>query len=256
MLEAAPPDREGIDVLCLIPVRNGSRDLRLCLDSLQPLGALVIALDDGSTDVTRAILDGHKLVMRVLENPRRETYEGWDDGANRARLLEAAAELSPKWIFWLDADEVLPRSDALCLKAFLRDEAIRGVAYGVYVHRMIDGMTHSDKRMQVFRIFAFNPEDRLPTSRLHFRPVPTSIDPTRWIRTRFRLKHRANLTEVDRERRFQKYREADPGCEFQASYENLRSAPGKLKKMKVFDGSRDVILDRERFDQLRAGDRE
>jgi exoribonuclease-2 len=43
----------------------------------------------------------------VLTNPRRDTYEGWDDAANRSRLLAAAMELNPSWVMSLDADELI-----------------------------------------------------------------------------------------------------------------------------------------------------
>ena len=64
---------------------------------------LVVALDDGSTDDTRAVLEAHPLVHTVLTNPRRDGYAGWDDAANRNRLLGAGAR--PSWIMSLDADE-------------------------------------------------------------------------------------------------------------------------------------------------------
>lgn len=241
------------EIACLIPVRNGARDLRLCLESVRPLDPVVLALDDGSTDDTREILASHDLVRRVLENPRRETYEGWDDARNRARLLEAAADFAPRWIFWIDADEVLPASDAIALSAFLGAEAIEGVAYGVRVHRMIDDMNHFDmSRMWVYRIFAFDPSHRLPSERLHFTPAPVAIDASHRVRTRFRLMHRASLTAADRERRYAKYRVVDPDREFQASYENLLTPPKKIKRIKPFDDTRDVVIDRELFDALKA----
>ena len=58
------------------------------------------------------------LVQRVLHNPIRDTYAGWDDAANRQRLLDAAADAHPDWILFLDADERLDPTDATALRTF------------------------------------------------------------------------------------------------------------------------------------------
>src|SRR5215207_4109597 len=101
-----------IKLVCLLPVRNGEADLPGYLEAVEGLADAVVALDDGSTDGTRQILERHPLVKRVLVNPPRADYVGWDDAANRNRLLEAAADLAPDWILSLDADERIPPDDA------------------------------------------------------------------------------------------------------------------------------------------------
>jgi hypothetical protein len=75
----------------LLPVRNGAEHLDGWLESVGRFADVVIALDDGSTDDTRARLDASPLVEMVLENSVRPSYAGWDDAGNRARLLAAAA---------------------------------------------------------------------------------------------------------------------------------------------------------------------
>ena len=81
----------GPKLVCLLPVRNGEKDLPGYFESVARFADAVIALDDGSTDGTRALLDRHPLVATVLETPPRDSYAGWDDAMNRNRLLEAAA---------------------------------------------------------------------------------------------------------------------------------------------------------------------
>src|SRR5207245_11275435 len=92
-------------VACLLPVRDGAAHLDGWFATVQRFADVVVALDDGSTDDTAARLQANALVTRVLSNPTRPTYEGWDDAANRARLLAAAAELDPRWIMFLRSEE-------------------------------------------------------------------------------------------------------------------------------------------------------
>src|SRR5690349_2284539 len=106
-------------IVCLLPVRNGEADLPGYFASVARFADAVVALDDGSTDGTRHVLDANPLVNIILENPVRTTYAGWDDAANRNRLLEAAAQLEPAWIMSLDADERIPADDAAVLRTFV-----------------------------------------------------------------------------------------------------------------------------------------
>ena len=99
-------------VVCLLPARNAAADLPGFFESAARFCDAVVALDDGSTDRTRELLEASPLVKVVLTNPRREDYRGWDDAANRNRLLAAAGGLNPRWIFSMDADERLDAADA------------------------------------------------------------------------------------------------------------------------------------------------
>src|SRR5262249_12216814 len=78
-------------LVALVPARNAAADLPGWLASAAAVADVAIALDDGSTDDTAAVLEASPFVHRVLRNPRRPGYEGWDDRANRAALLAAAA---------------------------------------------------------------------------------------------------------------------------------------------------------------------
>src|SRR3954452_21693195 len=163
-------------LVCLLPVRNGEADLPGYFASVACFADAVVALDDGSTDGTFQLLRAHPLVKVVLENPVRPTYAGWDDAANRNRLLEAAAQLEPAWIMSLDADERIAPDDAAVLRAFVETEAIPGLAYGFKVYRMWRDEARFDRSgLWVYRLFAFRPGQRFPDQRLHFTPIPTII---------------------------------------------------------------------------------
>ena len=209
-------------LVCLLPVRNAAADLPGYFASVADFADAVVALDDGSTDDTRRLLRANPLVKVVLENPVRPTYAGWDDAANRNRLLEAAARLEPTWLMSLDADERIPPDDAAVLRAFVATEAIPGLAYGFRVHRMWRDEMHFDRAgLWVYRLFAYQPGQRFPDQRLHFTPIPAGTPRERRVRTTIRIQHLAGATEERRQARFQKYRQADPNNEFQHSYREL-----------------------------------
>ncbi len=189
---------------------------------------LVVALDDGSTDGTREVLEAHPLVHTVLTNPRRDGYVGWDDAANRSRLLEVAMGLSASWAMSLDADELIPPDDAVALRSFLSKEADPEEAYLFRVFRMIGDLDHHDgSDLWVGRLFAPKPSHRFPSDRLHFVPLPTAIPSDRWRKTTVRIQHRGSLTADDRRARFAKYREVDPDRRWQSSYDHLLAAPSR-----------------------------
>lgn len=214
-------------VVCLLPVRNGAHDLPGWFASARRVADAVVALDDGSTDATRALLDAEPLVARVLTNPARPSYAGWNDAENRQRLLDAAGDLRPDWILQLDADERIDANDAAALRRFLRDGAEPGTAYGMRVFRMLDGLDHYDAAgLWAYRVFAYRPGQALPTDRLHLVPVPTSIPQDRRRKTSIRIQHVGSSTDQRRRDRAAKYREADPDHAFQSGYDHLLAAPG------------------------------
>ncbi len=187
----------------------------------------MVALDDGSTDDTRSMLEAEPLVRLVLTNPVRPSYEGWDDLGNRQRLVDAACAIGTDWCFFLDADERLTPDDAAALRRLIDTEAQPGFAYGFEIFRMAGDERHVDPRgMWVYRLFAAaDADERLRPGRLHFVPVPSSIRRARWIPTSVRLQHLGSVDEAHRQARFAKYREADPDNEFQEVYDHLLDEP-------------------------------
>ena len=157
----------------------------------------------------------------MLENPRREGYEGWDDAANRQRLLDAAIADGADWVMFLDADERVDADDARALRALVDGVADPGCAYGFRVFRMIGDESHYDRAgLWVYRLFAPEAGQRLPDERLHLVPIPTSIPRERWVNTTVRIQHLASLTPADRRARREKYAQADPELEWQADYDS------------------------------------
>jgi glycosyltransferase involved in cell wall biosynthesis len=213
-------------IACLLPARDAGPDIPGYLESVAGLGARVVALDDGSADDTAALLDASPAVDVLLRNPPREGYAGWDDGENRRRLLDAAVQVDPDWILFLDADERIDPDDALALRAFLASDALAGVAYGLELYREWQGRVVPEPTY-VFRLFAHDPDHELRPGRLHFNPVPIQIPTGAWIRTTIRARH---LDSPDRlERRRRKYAQAHPGSRGPgATPDLLEPPPGPL----------------------------
>jgi len=95
------PAAPEVDVL--IPVRNGARFLRTCLDSVfaQTFAAhAVIVADDGSTDETAAILAEY-----VARRPNLQVIRSGPRGVSHARNLALRASRAP-FVAFLDSDDV------------------------------------------------------------------------------------------------------------------------------------------------------
>jgi glycosyltransferase involved in cell wall biosynthesis len=220
-------------IICLLPVRNAEHDLPGYFESVERFADAGVALDDGSADGTRERLAGHPLVEVLLSNPPRRDYRNWDDGENRNRLLSAAAELSPQWIFSLDSDERLAADDASALRELVEVEASPGYAYLFRRYRLVGDENHyefSDSWRG--RLFFYEPGQEFPSERLHFVPIPTSIPRKNWIRSTVRFQHLGGATETRRIERFKKYLEADPDRRFQSGYTNIMLPPKNVRKWK------------------------
>ena len=233
----------------LVPARNAVDYLPGFFRSVGGFADVVVALDDGSTDSTRRFLDEEPLVELVLTNPRRPSYEGWDDAANRRRLVAAAAQLDVEWLMFLDADERIDEIDGRALREFLKSETISGFAYGFQVFRMAGDESHFDPaaNLWVYRLFA-NEKGQdltLPSKRLHFVPVPVAIDRQRWLRTTVRIQHLGSLTPAHRRDRFEKYRAADPEAVYQYDYGHLLDDPAEMRAWQTRPEDLPILIDEE-----------
>jgi glycosyltransferase involved in cell wall biosynthesis len=230
---------------CLLPVRDGRRDLPGWFESVRRFADAVVALDDGSADGTAQLLEQELLVKVLLRQPTREGHAGWDDGANRRLLLEAAGRLRPRWVMFLDADERIDPGDAAALREFLESgTAADDRAYGFLVHRVTEDLASWDRAgLWGYRLFAWRPGLALPEGRLHAVPVPASIPHERYTRTTVRIQHLGGATEERRRDRYRKYREADPGGDWQSDYAALLEPPRALRPWEPRPPGLPVVVD-------------
>jgi hypothetical protein len=96
-----------VRLLAVTMVRNEARFLPGMLRNVGPQVDGIIALDDGSTDGSRRLLEKCPLVVELLRNPPGR--RGWDLPGNNRRLIAAALRHNAQWIIALDADERLER---------------------------------------------------------------------------------------------------------------------------------------------------
>ncbi len=225
-------------LVALLPVRNGGRFLDGWLAGVAGFADAVVALDDGSTDDTRRRLEAHPLVTTLLTNPARAGYDGWDDHANRTRLLAEVEEGT--WVLFLDADERIAPPDLPAMRQLI-EEARPGCAYGFEIFRATDDLErHDPSGRWVYRMFCVEEGARFPDKRLHFVPIPTTIPRRRWLRTSIRLLHVATTTPQHGADRVAKYRAADPEHKWQDSYAHLADDPAEL--VPVPERRRPVVL--------------
>ena len=218
-------------IVALLPVRNGAADLPGWFASVEGVVDAVIALDDGSTDTTATLLASEPIVHEVLTNPSRPDETGWDDRANRQRLLDAAIEADADWVLWLDADERLASGDGQVLRRFVEHEADPDEAYGFALFDRVGPDGFAPEPKWVYRLHACRPGDRFPDRRLHFPPVPTRVDRGRWLRTSLRLEHLGMATTDRRRARHEKYRKVDPDHRWQRTYDHLLEVPDDVIAM-------------------------
>ena len=220
-------------LVCLLPARDAEEDLPRCLASLSTFCDAVVALDDGSVDGTRRLLDGHPLVAEVLSRPPRVGFREWHDGELRNTLLRAAADLRPTWIVSVDSDECLAADDAAALRRFVETDAVPGCAFGLTRLRMWGADRYEAESIWhyrcVFRLFAYSPGDRFPDRRLHFNPVPTSIPDRKYVMTTIRLQDFGACDEARTAARSAKYLEADHEDDYREYHDAVCEIPRDLR---------------------------
>ena len=94
-------------VVGLARIKNESRWITRCLESLKPLCDAIVVLDDHSTDGTQDLC--RAAGAEVTINPATVL----DEAASKDYLLTLAAPHHPDWCVMLDGDEVLVGAEAL-----------------------------------------------------------------------------------------------------------------------------------------------
>jgi glycosyltransferase involved in cell wall biosynthesis len=104
-------------------VRDAARSLRQALASAQPFMDEMVVVDTGSTDGTRQI--AQEMGARVVDF-------AWCDDFSAARNY-SLAQATGDWIFWMDADDILPTASGQELRRCMEAAPNCDVAYWVTV---------------------------------------------------------------------------------------------------------------------------
>jgi glycosyltransferase involved in cell wall biosynthesis len=89
-------------IVCAVETWNEAGFLPRWLGHVETFAAAVVAIDDGSSDDSAAVLRAHPKVNQVLAKPRGKRHEVKD----RRILTRMALDEKADWICFLDADEV------------------------------------------------------------------------------------------------------------------------------------------------------
>ena len=103
----SPRPRRRLRLIATLMVRDEARYLPGLLANLAPQVDGIVALDDGSTDATAALLAASPLVVALLRDPPER--ERWDEPGGHRRLVAAAVAQGADWILSIDADERVER---------------------------------------------------------------------------------------------------------------------------------------------------
>ena len=203
-------------LVALLQARDEEPNLSGWLTNITPCVDTIVALDDGSTDATAAILEAHPKVARLLRNPPGKP---WDERANQVALVKAAREFG-EWALAIDADERLETRFADAAPSLLRQAQADGIdclcfslreLWGDRNHYRIDGKWSRRTR---YRLFRNDPAHRRFDPRpLHrfWMPLDIAINiETCGRHTGFNIYHLSMIERAKREARVQRYESLDP----------------------------------------------
>ncbi len=159
---------------CLVVTRDDADRLPAWLAAVRPLADAILALDEGSSDGSIALLAREPLVRTLLH---AEPSGAGTHAPAVNRLLDAAARPEPEWLLWLDVAERVAPSDVEALRDFLARDALPGLAYGL----------QRDGGGVAFRLFAYADGHRLSADASDDAMVPAAIPRARWMATTLTL---------------------------------------------------------------------
>ena len=171
-------------------VKNGSRGLARCLQSVQPIVDRITIGDTGSTDDTREIARSHGAT--VLSLPWNDDFAA----ARNAVLAHAACD----WILVLDADEMLDQPGTKAVLELISNQPANGSGSSGVIHGF-DMVRHNYVHETTFRC-AGKSAIRNPRTLAASAAYPALFESThtRLFRRdpRIRFEHRVHETVADR----------------------------------------------------------
>ncbi len=227
-----PPGYPGVGGA--MRIRNEAPHISEVLRRALALCEQVFVLDDHSDDGTRQICEAFGSRVVVVPSP----FEGLDESRDKNYLLERLVVAPPRWVLWIDGDELLERTGperlaaaAASAPSHVASYALR-IAY-VWDHQdrvRVDGTFGTFARPSFFRLEG-QPLQRLrfPETRqganFHCGNVPGGLEgTTEWLEVR--LKHLGYVTPEQRLAKYRWYTSIDPDNPMEDNYRHLIDVPG------------------------------
>jgi hypothetical protein len=208
-------------LLALVSFRDEMRFLPGLFENLAGQVDGVVALDDGSTDDSRAFVESQPLLVELVTVPVG-AQEEMEDGRNHLTLVEAARRHDPDWLLGIDADERVEREFRRRAEAEMeRAEAADELALWLPFRELwdshdrvrVDGVWGEKRKACLFRLA---PESRFDERRLHSIWAPWPPPKGEYPTADLRLYHLRMVEAADREARAARYRRLDPERRYQA----------------------------------------
>ncbi len=227
-IDPAPPR-----LIALLVFHNEARFLPGYLDNVAPQVDGIVALDDGSTDGSAAILRGHPKVLEILANPVCKPH-AWDEPFNQRRLIEAVAGHAPQWLVVVDADERLEQHFRARANGIIRQAEHEGVlALSIAIRELwdhpyryrADGPWGRKRKASLFRYREDHEFDPRPMHN-YWAPLNSRIN-GQFRHADLQLYHLRMLRAEDRQQRQARYMHMDPDNRWQsAGYDYLCDETG------------------------------
>jgi hypothetical protein len=175
----------------------------------------VLALDDHSTDASRAYVESQPLLVELLDVPAAAGEEFEDAKFHRA-LVEAAWDHDADWLLGIDADERLERDfRQRAEREIARAEAEGQTALWIPWRELwdapdqvrVDGIWGEKRKACLFKA---DRAHRFDERRLHAIWAPLPPPGTEYPIADLRLYHLRMIKPADREKRAARYRRLDP----------------------------------------------
>lgn len=228
--------------LCAMRVKNEASHIHEVLVRALALCQRVFVFDDHSADDTREICNSFGERVAVFPSP----YEGLDEARDKNYLLKRIIDAGPKWVLWIDGDEVLEMSGPAKLKRAVQNHPMVG-AFSLRIAYLwndvrqvrVDGIYGRFTRPSLFRLKG-QALDRLVFQasghggNFHCGNVPKGL--VGIVReSDVRLKHYGYLTPDQRQAKYAWYNSVDPNNASEDNYRHVieirgaRHAPGPTR---------------------------
>ncbi|MCC7124793.1 MAG: glycosyltransferase family 2 protein [Acidobacteria bacterium] len=221
-------------VFAMVTFRNEARHLPDYLTNVAAQVDGIVALDDGSSDGSGAIVAAHPAVREVLRLAPRQPHH-WNGVMHRRLLVNAAARHGATWALALDADERIERGFRARAERIIEDAGPDGpLAYGVTLRELWDRpdqyrMDGVWAKKRIARFFRLRRDHDFGAGALHGHWAPEN---SRGAHGGFFLAdlviyHLKMIHATDRDRRLRRYQSLDPERQWQkAGYDYLTDATG------------------------------